>query len=243
MKKHVYFLLILFFVSQNNINASCQNPENSNIESTQLTKKEERKLKRQQEKEEKKLREEQEEIEKLKQEKLLQEQQNNETLPVQTEENNEQTNLNNIEKNEDIINHSSKKEDEKLIDKENTLPNQNQQNLEKDSNSTTHNSSNGGYLFWFLIIIIIPLLIIRYRYKRKCDGCKKWNAMKKIRTECVDQKPSVIVNILKDRNSKNEVIRTREEHIPATVYYYRTHRKCKYCGFKDYLSSSEKKAN
>lgn len=67
--------------------------------------------------------------------------------------------------------------------------------------------------------------------------------MKKIGTECIDEKPTVIIEKREMKNSKGEVIRSWDESVPATTYYYRTHRKCKYCGYKDYLSSSEKQKN
>jgi len=100
-------------------------------------------------------------------------------------------------------------------------------------------SQEDKLIIWCIVLGLIFILITRYRYKRKCDSCKKWNAMRKTRKECVDEKPTVIIEERKMKNSKGEVIRTWEDSVPATIYYYRTHRKCKHCGYKDYLTSSE----
>lgn len=63
--------------------------------------------------------------------------------------------------------------------------------------------------------------------------------MRTYNRECVDEKPTTIVEKRSKKNSKGEIISTWEVDVPATKYYYRIHRKCKHCGYKDYLSSSK----
>ncbi|MDR2720678.1 MAG: hypothetical protein LBB15_00095 [Puniceicoccales bacterium] len=98
-------------------------------------------------------------------------------------------------------------------------------------------------VIWSIVLFSIFLLITRYRYKRKCDGCKKWNAMRKTQREYIGEKPTTIVEERTKKNSKGEVISSWEVDVPATIYYYHTHRKCKHCGYRDYLSSSETRKN
>lgn len=224
MKKNVIFILILLFViEQNNIYALYQNTENIGVEEKKLSKREERKLKKQREKEEKEISED--------------------TLNVQKDSNsveqneNIDTSLNNIEQNENKI---EKQNSDNLDKTEYNNENNITENLDNNSNSTSQESTESNHiLLWIIIILLIPLLIVRYMYKRKCNRCEKWNSMRIINRECVDEKPTTIVETRTKKNSKNEVISSWEVDVPATVYYYHTHRKCKHCGYKDYLTSSK----
>lgn len=56
-------------------------------------------------------------------------------------------------------------------------------------------------------------------------------------------KKSRIKETLKKRDGKGNVISTREVYVPATTYFYETHRKCKYCSSEDILKSSKTKKN
>jgi CHAT domain-containing protein len=94
-----------------------------------------------------------------------------------------------------------------------------------------------------LIIVIVFICIIVRMYRRKCRQCKKWNAMKRVRKELVDEKPSTIVKNRTKKNGKGEVICTYQVDVPATTYHYHIHRQCKHCGYKDYKTKSETREN
>jgi len=96
---------------------------------------------------------------------------------------------------------------------------------------------------WIIVVGIIFLLIVGDGAKRKCDNCKKWNAMKKIGTKCVDEKPTTVVEKREHKNRNGHVISSWEVDVPATIYYYQTYRKCNHCGYGDYLESSKTEKN
>jgi hypothetical protein len=89
----------------------------------------------------------------------------------------------------------------------------------------------------FVVVAFIVIKILLRGHRRKCDRCKKWFAMRKQGKECVDEKNSHTVKEGTMKNSKGEVIRRWDEFVPATVYTYHIHRKCKHCGHRDYLIS------
>ncbi len=265
MKRYVLvILMVIFLVSQNSIYALYQEVETIQTETKQLTDKEEKRLKKQQEKEEKaRLKEEKKQQKQqgkekeilLEEEKYTQEQSENELIEQQEDGKkniNEESYTVNGQIEIDASSHIEKDKDENLIKGREDNPTQNERKgsiqkqekaIKQESKPSRPLSTKEKTIIWVVVIGIIFLWITRYRYKRKCDGCKKWNAMKKIGTECIDEKPSVITKKREMKNSKGEVVRTWEESIPATIYYYRTHRKCKHCSYRDYLSSSEKREN
>ena len=142
--------------------------------------------------------------------------------------------------------HSSKKQSKKKS-KQNNSGNQTPQT------ASSKGSSKGGLteedkkrIFHFIFFAIggyIIYRIIAYRYRRKCRHCGRWNAMRITEERCVDQKESRIKETLKKRDDKGNVISTREVYVPATTYFYETHRKCKYCSSEDILKSSKTKKN
>jgi hypothetical protein len=150
---------------------------------------------------------------------------------------NRQENLkDNNENLEEKVNSNIKKQHE-----QNSYSNDKESNkYNDDSNiSSPQYTDNEKILIWSEILFcVIFIMITSYRFKRRCDNCKKWNAMRIFNRECVDQKQSTIVEKRSMKNRKGEVIRSWEVDIPATTYYYRIHRKCKHCGYKDYLSTS-----
>lgn len=98
--------------------------------------------------------------------------------------------------------------------------------------------------FWIgIIILFISFSILASGYKKRCNHCNKWWAMRTIGKKLVNEKASWIRKELKDKNRKGEVIRTREEAVPATVYTYLIHRRCKHCGYEDDLTKEEKREN
>ena len=115
--------------------------------------------------------------------------------------------------------------------------------LSKERELTEEEKKSIFHFIFFAIGVYIIYRIIAYRYRRKCKHCGKWNAMRETGTYCVGEKDSKIKETTKIRDGNGKVLRTYEEFVPATTYFYETHRKCKYCNFKDVLKSSETKKN
>ena len=115
----------------------------------------------------------------------------------------------------------------------------------KKNKSSFSDEDKDTLIRWCLIIFTLWSVykIIIYRYKRKCDDCGKWNSMKVIKEELVDQKISSITEIRKVKDREGNVIQSREVDVPATVYTYHIHRRCKHCGYQDILSKEEKRKN
>ena len=84
----------------------------------------------------------------------------------------------------------------------------------------------------FIVVLSIAILIAGinvYFFSKRCRSCQKWNALRVISNEVIDEKPSHKTKTLTDKNSKGEVIRKREVTVPSTVYTYLIHKKCKFC--------------
>ncbi len=95
---------------------------------------------------------------------------------------------------------------------------------------------------WMILATIIFIWITAVRYSKRCKSCSRWNAMRVDRKELVDEKPSNI------RKSDTITDAKGNKHInyysvPATIYYYHVHRKCKHCGYRDYINESKKVEN
>jgi len=113
-----------------------------------------------------------------------------------------------------------------------------------DNDVGLRKSSNTDYTWlWAIFLVFISLKTIKYLHDRKCTECGNWNAMVSIGKELVDEKQSTIKKIEKVKNKKGEVIRTKEKFVPATIYIYNIHRKCKYCGYKDAIVHKKKQEN
>jgi hypothetical protein len=96
----------------------------------------------------------------------------------------------------------------------------------------------------FIIFLVWAFYkITKYRYKRKCDSCGKWNSMKVVNKELVDKKSSTVTEKRKVRDSQGNTLRSYEVDVPATVYIYHIHRCCKHCGHKDIVIQQEKHKN
>lgn len=84
----------------------------------------------------------------------------------------------------------------------------------------------------FVIVLSISLIIFivnAYFFSNRCKSCKEWNALEIISKEVIDKKPSHIMKTLNEKNSKGEVIRTKEVTVPSTKYTYLIHKKCIFC--------------
>jgi len=248
MKKIVFITLTtMFLTGQNPVCVFSQEVETVQTETSELSEKERKKLQKQQEKEQKKLKKQQE-----KEEKELRKKQ-------EKEEKNTEAQNDIVNDTEHIENHvSSQSETNEFVDREiNTTtqnkqessdylytPNQEQEKTaKKEPKSSRPLSSQAKLVIWAIVFGVLFIWIIIHRFNRKCDKCKKWNAMKKTGTECVDEKPTTIVEKRERKNRNGQVISSWEVDVPATIYYYRTHRKCKHCGYRDYLTSSETAKN
>ena len=156
------------------------------------------------------------------------------------------TNLKQENKNVSNKKHSSKKQSKKKS-KQNNSGNQTPQTASSKGSSkgglTEEDKKRIFHFIFFAIGVYIIYRIIAYRYRRKCRHCGRWNAMRITEERCVDQKESRIKETLKKRDDKGNVISTREVYVPATTYFYETHRKCKYCSSEDILKSSKTKKN
>ena len=170
--------------------------------------------------------------------------------PISIEENNNEGIAPTIDKNKDTLQkndtkaikkHTSKKKNKKKK-QQNISTNQLSQTSDKNTLKEKEKENIFNFIF-FAIGVYIIYRIVAYRYRRKCKHCGKWNAMRKNGTYCVGEKDSRIKETTNVRDGNGKVLRTYEEFVPATTYFYETHRKCKYCNFKDVLKSSETKKN
>lgn len=122
-----------------------------------------------------------------------------------------------------------------------------------DKDTTTKNRKDSSlsdedvrllFKFAFIIFLVWAFYkITKYRYKRKCDSCGKWNSMKVVNKELVDKKSSTVTEKRKVRDSQGNTLRSYEVDVPATVYTYHIHRCCKHCGYKDVVAKQEKHKN
>jgi len=268
MKKSVTFVLIaamaVCFFSFQAIAVESRNVVAQNIEQ-QLTKKEERKLKRQQKKEEKDLREQQKKNENSKSEEKVEKV---EVVPEQQEKDEGNTPENNSITNghENVENNAGssreKNEQETSVEKgspSTPLTGQNErkssenseqsdqkpQEIKKQASKPSKPLSVKEKTIIFLVLYgIMCIWIVIYRYKRICGNCSKWNAMKKVGGwKVYDEKRTVIKETREKKDAKGKIIQTWEVGVPATTYYYRHLRKCKHCGYEDYIFSKETRKN
>lgn len=84
-----------------------------------------------------------------------------------------------------------------------------------------------------LLILAILVYITYYLYSRKCSECRKFGALKKTHKELMHEKQSKVKETIKTKDSKGNVIRSREVMVPATTKTYRIHYECKFCKNKE----------
>ncbi len=84
-----------------------------------------------------------------------------------------------------------------------------------------------------LLILAILGYITYYLYSRKCSECRKFGALKKTYKELMHEKQSKVKETIKTKDSKGNVIRSREVMVPATTKTYRIHYECKFCKNKE----------
>lgn len=193
--------------------------------------------------------EETEEIKTEEKNEIIQKELEEEQIAIENQTNEEVIPATTLEQeNKNVANkkHFSKKQSKKKSKKNNSKNLTSQTAPSKKSSKgglTEENKKSIFHFIFFAIGVYIIYCIIAYRYRRKCKHCGKWNAMRKTGTYCVGEKDSRIKETTNVRDGNGKVLRTYEEFVPATTYFYETHRKCKYCNFKDVLKSSETKKN
>lgn len=193
--------------------------------------------------------EETEEIKTEEKNEIIQKELEEEQIAIENQTNEEVIPATTLEQeNKNVANkkHFSKKQSKKKSNKNNSKNLTSQTASSKKSlkeGLTEENKKSIFHFIFFAIGVYIIYRIIAYRYIRKCKHCGKWNAMRKTGTYCVGEKDSRIKETTNVRDGNGKVLRTYEEFVPATTYFYETHRKCKYCNFKDVLKSSETKKN
>jgi len=84
-----------------------------------------------------------------------------------------------------------------------------------------------------LLILAILGYIANYLYKRKCSECKKFGALKKTHRELMHEKHSKVKETIKTKDSKGNVVKSREVMVPATTKTYRVHYECRFCKNKE----------
>lgn len=110
------------------------------------------------------------------------------------------------------------------------------------TNSTKFEDLLANVWLWIIVVSVIFIWITIIRYNKKCDKCKRWNSMKVYWREKVDEKQSHIRKsdtVTDVKGNKH----TNYYSVPATIYYYHIHRKCKNCGYRDYVKKSDKVEN
>lgn len=92
--------------------------------------------------------------------------------------------------------------------------------------------SNQENIVVILILLVIIGCIVYYLYSRKCPECGKLGKLKKTHRVLISEKQSKIKETIKTKDSKGNVIRSREVMVPATTSTYTVHYECKSCGCK-----------
>ena len=95
--------------------------------------------------------------------------------------------------------------------------------------------SAGFVTLIFISFILVVLWVVSMRFYKKCPNCKKWGTMNTTNKELVDKEQTLVSSF--DSKNKGYVNHS------ATMYQYRIHRKCKNCGYSDYVESDEIKKN
>ena len=93
------------------------------------------------------------------------------------------------------------------------------------------------------IFVVIVIWVLNRMHNKKCKACKSWNAMNETDRVVVDKKKSTVTKTLKTKNAKGEVIKTREQAVPATITTTEIHRQCSKCGHEDIKKETKKTEN
>lgn len=96
---------------------------------------------------------------------------------------------------------------------------------------------------YITIIAVVFLLVVRSMYRKRCTACKSWNTMKEVNRTVARREKSTITKVLKSKHANGKLRGTREQLVPATVTHIDVHRQCSMCGYKDVRKETEKTEN
>ena len=80
------------------------------------------------------------------------------------------------------------------------------------------------------VVLTILSIWMWKRWNAKCHACKRWNALKLLKTEILKQEKISVLVELKQRNLNREVTGTQDQYIPGKRKTYQDTYQCKYCG-------------
>ncbi len=90
-------------------------------------------------------------------------------------------------------------------------------------------SLNPVIVLGWVALIIMSIMMWR-RWKARCQACKRWGALKLIKTEILKQENISVLVELEDRGLNRQVIGTHDQYIPGKRNTYQDTYKCKHCG-------------
>ena len=96
--------------------------------------------------------------------------------------------------------------------------------------------------FGWVVLIILSIWMWK-RWNAKCHVCKRWNALKLLKTEILKQEKISVLVELKQRNLNREVTGTQDQYIPGKRKTYQDTYQCKYCGNLEIRTHTEDSAS
>lgn len=92
-------------------------------------------------------------------------------------------------------------------------------------------------------VLIILSIWMWKRWNAKCHACKRWNALKLLKTEVLKQEKISVLVELEQRNLNREVTGTQDQYIPGKRKTYQDTYQCKYCGNLEIRTHTEDSAS
>ncbi len=96
--------------------------------------------------------------------------------------------------------------------------------------------------FGWVVLTILSIWMWK-RWNAKCHACKRWNALKLLKTEVLKQEKISVLVELKQRNLNREVTGTQDQYIPGKRKTYQDTYQCKYCGNLEIRTHTEDSAS
>lgn len=96
--------------------------------------------------------------------------------------------------------------------------------------------------FGWVTLIILSIRMWKW-WNSKCHACKRWNALKLLKTEILKQEKISVLVELKQRNLNREVTGTQDQYIPGKRKTYQDTYQCKYCGNLEIRTHTEDSAS
>jgi TATA-box binding protein (TBP) (component of TFIID and TFIIIB) len=117
----------------------------------------------------------------------------------------------------------------------------NSNSYSKSNSKVDYSNTDFSGVIYFLILAIVLYIIYR-RYRKRCEKCGKWAAMKRTDSEVVERLNSHIKKTLKDTHN-GQTTATHEVVVPATKTKYLITETCKHCGHDTRFYESETTEN